>query len=196
MANVEREQTGRMRGRVRVLVVDDSALMRRLLTDLLGSAPEIEVVGVARDGREAVVAGGAAQAGRDHARRRDAGGLGPGGAAGAPGRPRGAGRDGQRPDAGGGRGDACRPSSWAPSTSCPSPSGTSSREMRASRDLLVAKVLAAAQSRVRRPRRAAAPPATTSAPPTRRRPAAATGHPRHRRRRRPTASRHPARRAS
>jgi two-component system chemotaxis response regulator CheB len=40
---------------VRVLVVDDSALMRRLLSDLLGSAPEIEVVGVARDGREAVV---------------------------------------------------------------------------------------------------------------------------------------------
>ena len=41
--------------RVRVLVVDDSALMRRLLTDLLGSAPEIEVVGTARDGRDAVL---------------------------------------------------------------------------------------------------------------------------------------------
>jgi len=40
---------------VRVLVVDDSALMRRLLCDLLGSAPEIEVVGTARDGREAVL---------------------------------------------------------------------------------------------------------------------------------------------
>jgi two-component system, chemotaxis family, protein-glutamate methylesterase/glutaminase len=40
--------------RVRVLVVDDSALMRRLLCDLLGSAAEIEVVGTARDGREAV----------------------------------------------------------------------------------------------------------------------------------------------
>jgi two-component system chemotaxis response regulator CheB len=39
-----------------VLVVDDSALIRRLLTDLLNSAPEIEVVGTARDGREAVVA--------------------------------------------------------------------------------------------------------------------------------------------
>ena len=41
--------------RVRVLVVDDSALMRRLLCDLLGASPEIEVVGTARDGREAVV---------------------------------------------------------------------------------------------------------------------------------------------
>ena len=41
-------------GRVRILIVDDSALMRRLLTDLLSSSPEIEVVGVARDGREAV----------------------------------------------------------------------------------------------------------------------------------------------
>ncbi len=41
--------------RVRVLVVDDSALMRRLLTDLLCTAPEIEVVGTARDGRDAVL---------------------------------------------------------------------------------------------------------------------------------------------
>ena len=42
-------------GPVRVLVVDDSALMRRLLSDLLGDAPGIEVVGTARDGREAVL---------------------------------------------------------------------------------------------------------------------------------------------
>ena len=41
--------------RIRVLVVDDSALMRRLLSDLLSSAPEIEIVGTARDGREAVL---------------------------------------------------------------------------------------------------------------------------------------------
>jgi len=41
--------------RVRVLVVDDSALMRRLLSDILGSSPAIEVVGLARDGREAVL---------------------------------------------------------------------------------------------------------------------------------------------
>ncbi len=34
---------------VRVLVVDDSALMRKLLTDLLQSDPEIEVVGAAKD---------------------------------------------------------------------------------------------------------------------------------------------------
>ena len=37
------------------MIVDDSALMRRLLTDLLSSAPEIEIVGTARDGREAVL---------------------------------------------------------------------------------------------------------------------------------------------
>ncbi|MDR3639026.1 MAG: chemotaxis response regulator protein-glutamate methylesterase [Isosphaeraceae bacterium] len=40
--------------RVRVLIVDDSALMRKLLADVLRTAPEIEVVGVARDGAEAV----------------------------------------------------------------------------------------------------------------------------------------------
>jgi two-component system chemotaxis response regulator CheB len=48
-------ERGQGRGRVRVLIVDDSALMRRLLSDLLRSAPEIEVVGTARDGREAVL---------------------------------------------------------------------------------------------------------------------------------------------
>ncbi len=42
-------------GRIRVLVVDDSALMRRLLSDMLGSAPEIEIAGTARNGREAVL---------------------------------------------------------------------------------------------------------------------------------------------
>lgn len=41
--------------RVRVLIVDDSALMRRLLSDLLGSSPKIEIVGTARNGREAVL---------------------------------------------------------------------------------------------------------------------------------------------
>ncbi len=40
--------------RVRVLIVDDSALMRKLLADVLGTGPEIEVVGIARDGAEAV----------------------------------------------------------------------------------------------------------------------------------------------
>ncbi len=35
--------------KVRVLIVDDSALIRRLLTDILGSDPDIEVVGSAMD---------------------------------------------------------------------------------------------------------------------------------------------------
>ena len=91
MANLERENRPEGgRAKVRVLIVDDSALMRRLLSDMLGSSPEIEVVGMARDGREAVAQAAQAAAGRDHARRRDAGGLGPGGAAGPAGRARGA----------------------------------------------------------------------------------------------------------
>ncbi|WP_435768360.1 protein-glutamate methylesterase/protein-glutamine glutaminase [Nocardioides sp. SYSU DS0651] len=40
--------------RIRVLVVDDSALVRRLVTTALGQATDIEVAGVARDGLEAV----------------------------------------------------------------------------------------------------------------------------------------------
>ncbi|PDW02330.1 chemotaxis-specific protein-glutamate methyltransferase CheB [Candidatus Viridilinea mediisalina] len=39
---------------LRILVVDDSALMRRLLRDLLESDPEIHVVGEAANGREAL----------------------------------------------------------------------------------------------------------------------------------------------
>lgn len=39
---------------VRVLVVDDSAFMRRLLTDLLAGSGQIQVVGIARDGEDAV----------------------------------------------------------------------------------------------------------------------------------------------
>ena len=39
-------ETGR---RIRVLVVDDSAVMRQLLAEILGSAPDIEVVGTAPD---------------------------------------------------------------------------------------------------------------------------------------------------
>ncbi|MGA7499311.1 MAG: chemotaxis response regulator protein-glutamate methylesterase [Isosphaeraceae bacterium] len=55
--NADEDHGGRASGptRVRVLVVDDSALMRRLLCDLLRSSPEIEVAGTARDGREAVL---------------------------------------------------------------------------------------------------------------------------------------------
>jgi len=40
--------------RVRVLVVDDSAMMRKLLADMLQTSPEIEVVGLAKDGPEAI----------------------------------------------------------------------------------------------------------------------------------------------
>jgi len=39
---------------IRVLVVDDSALVRRLIVTALGGADDIEVVGLARDGLEAV----------------------------------------------------------------------------------------------------------------------------------------------
>lgn len=38
---------------VKVLIVDDSLFMRRLLSDLLGSEPGIQVVGTAKDGEEA-----------------------------------------------------------------------------------------------------------------------------------------------
>jgi two-component system, response regulator, stage 0 sporulation protein F len=41
---------------IRVLVVDDSATARTLLVELLGSDPDIEVVGQAKDGAEAVLA--------------------------------------------------------------------------------------------------------------------------------------------
>jgi two-component system, chemotaxis family, protein-glutamate methylesterase/glutaminase len=42
------------RPRCRVLVVDDSAFMRRLITDLVSSTAEFEVVGTARNGHEAL----------------------------------------------------------------------------------------------------------------------------------------------
>lgn len=40
--------------RIRVLVADDSALMRRKLREIVESDPELELVGVARDGEDAV----------------------------------------------------------------------------------------------------------------------------------------------
>ncbi|MDP3215592.1 MAG: chemotaxis-specific protein-glutamate methyltransferase CheB [Deltaproteobacteria bacterium] len=43
-----------MRGRVRVLVVDDSAFARKVLREVLGRSARIEVVGAARDGLEAL----------------------------------------------------------------------------------------------------------------------------------------------
>ncbi len=43
-----------IRRKTRVLVVDDSALMRKMLTEILTSVPDIEVIGVARDGEDAL----------------------------------------------------------------------------------------------------------------------------------------------
>ncbi len=43
-----------MAGLIRVLVVDDSAFVRKVVTQMLGRSPFIEVVGTARDGDEAL----------------------------------------------------------------------------------------------------------------------------------------------
>ncbi|WP_243296416.1 protein-glutamate methylesterase/protein-glutamine glutaminase [Bacillus litorisediminis] len=40
--------------KVRVLIVDDSAFMRKLITDFLSNHPQIEVVGTARNGEDAI----------------------------------------------------------------------------------------------------------------------------------------------
>lgn len=39
----------RLGGRLRVLIVDDSALMRRILTEIVNATPDLEAVGAARD---------------------------------------------------------------------------------------------------------------------------------------------------
>ena len=39
---------------IRVLIVDDSAFVRKVLRELLSASPEVEVVGIARDGLEAL----------------------------------------------------------------------------------------------------------------------------------------------
>lgn len=41
--------------KIRVLVVDDSALMRTVISDIINESPEMEVVGRARDGQDAVL---------------------------------------------------------------------------------------------------------------------------------------------
>src|SRR5512146_59805 len=41
-------------GKIRVLIVDDSAFMRKVLQSIITSDPQLDVVGEARDGREAV----------------------------------------------------------------------------------------------------------------------------------------------
>jgi two-component system, chemotaxis family, protein-glutamate methylesterase/glutaminase len=182
VANLER--ANRPEGgqaKVRVLIVDDSALMRRLLSDMLGSSTEIEVVGTARDGREAV-----AQAAR---LRPDVITL-----------------DVEMPEVSGlealpallavheapvvmvsaltqeGAEVTLQALELGAVDFLPKPQRNQLSEMRASRDLLIAKVLAAAQSRVRRPRRAApsasVPGRTAPAPAAlrpRRRPPVATG---------------------
>jgi two-component system, chemotaxis family, protein-glutamate methylesterase/glutaminase len=43
-----------MSNKIKVLVVDDSALMRKLISDMLNHDPEIEVVGIAQNGRFAL----------------------------------------------------------------------------------------------------------------------------------------------
>ncbi len=43
-----------MANKIRVLVVDDSALMRQFISDILNSDPRIEVCGTARDGNDAL----------------------------------------------------------------------------------------------------------------------------------------------
>ena len=147
--------------RVRVLIVDDSALMRRLLSDLLSSAPEIEIVGTARDGREAVL-----QAAR---LKPDVITL-----------------DVEMPEVSGlealpailavhpvpvvmvsaltqeGADVTLQALELGAVDFMAKPERNQLAEMRASRDLLVGKVLAAAQSRVRRPRRTASSSSTSS----------------------------------
>src|ERR1700739_2128318 len=41
-------------GKIRVLIVDDSAFMRKVLQGIVASDPQLEVCGEARDGRDAV----------------------------------------------------------------------------------------------------------------------------------------------
>jgi two-component system, chemotaxis family, protein-glutamate methylesterase/glutaminase len=147
--------------RVRVLIVDDSALMRRLLSDLLSSAPEIEIVGTARDGREAVL-----QVAR---LKPDVITL-----------------DVEMPEVSGlealpailavhpvpvvmvsaltqeGADVTLQALELGAVDFMAKPERNQLAEMRASRDLLVGKVLAAAQSRVRRPRRTASSSSTSS----------------------------------
>ncbi|OJW13065.1 MAG: hypothetical protein BGO49_19860 [Planctomycetales bacterium 71-10] len=152
---------------VRALVVDDSALMRRLISDVLNASGRIEVVGVARDGREAV-----AQTAK---LRPDVVTL-----------------DVEMPEVSGldalptilavhevpvvmvsaltqeGADVTLKALEFGAVDYHPKPAKNQLAEMRAEGDLLVAKVLGAAQGRVFRPRRAtaAAPPSRISpAPP-------------------------------
>jgi two-component system chemotaxis response regulator CheB len=137
---------------IRVLIVDDSALMRRLLGDLLRSAPEIVIAGTASNGRDAI-----AQA---RQLKPDVITL-----------------DVEMPEVSGlealptilavhevpivmvsaltqeGADVTLQALELGAVDFMPKPEKNQLAELRASRDLLVAKVLAAAHSRVRRPRR-------------------------------------------
>ncbi|QEH31677.1 Chemotaxis response regulator protein-glutamate methylesterase [Aquisphaera giovannonii] len=164
--------------KVRVLVVDDSALMRRLLSDLLGASPEVEVVGLAKDGRDAVL-----QASR---LKPDVITL-----------------DVEMPEVSGlealplllatheapvvmvsaltqaGADVTLQALELGAVDFMPKPEKNQFAEMRAHGDLLISKVLTAAESRVRRQRRPGSPPpspspsASPATPPSSQRPAAA-----------------------
>jgi two-component system chemotaxis response regulator CheB len=43
-----------LKGQIKILVVDDSLLMQKILTDLLQTDPQINIIGTARDGEEAL----------------------------------------------------------------------------------------------------------------------------------------------
>jgi two-component system, chemotaxis family, protein-glutamate methylesterase/glutaminase len=164
LPNLEHEQEpDRKPGeqRIRVLIVDDSALMRRLLSDLLSSSPEIEIIGTARDGREAVL-----QAIR---LKPDVITL-----------------DVEMPEVSGlealpsllavheapvimvsaltqaGADITLQALELGAVDFMPKPERNQLAEIRANRDLLISKVLAAAQSRVRRPRRSTSFSSATS----------------------------------
>ncbi len=51
MQNVERQELMANTSVTRVLIVDDSAYVRKVVTQMLSRSPFIEVVGTARDGR-------------------------------------------------------------------------------------------------------------------------------------------------
>ena len=58
---------------LRVVVVDDSAYVRKVVREILSRSPFIEVVGTARDGREALDLVERTRSGRGHVRSHHAG---------------------------------------------------------------------------------------------------------------------------
>ncbi len=41
--------------KLKVLVIDDSAIYRKIVRDVLGTLPDVEIIGIARDGKEALI---------------------------------------------------------------------------------------------------------------------------------------------